>query len=74
MTPEQRAAIVELQQKTLQQIQAETAYKWAYRAWAAYQLNLVHDVVEYRHEALEHAALCDDDRVLVSVRAIMEMA
>ncbi len=30
-----------------------------------------HDAIEYEHEAIEHAALCGDDSVLASVRAIV---
>jgi hypothetical protein len=61
-------ALAELQQKTLRQIQRETAYTWSYRALAAYQLyqrtanakgkmRWLLDSQEYAHEALEHAAL-----------------
>jgi len=65
-------AIKELQEKTLDQIQRETAIKWAGRALAArhlasesevaevqYQLSMDHN--EYVHEALEHAALVEDE-------------
>ena len=66
-----RTAIAELQQKTLQQIQVETAYTWAYRASAARALGLDADAIEYEHEALEHAALSGDDTVLYTVRRIV---
>lgn len=62
--------LAELQEKTIREVQRETAYKWAGRACAAAMLNLDEgDVHEYAHEALEHAALCEDDRVIKTVRA-----
>jgi hypothetical protein len=70
MTQRQAAALAELQQKSLVQIQTETAHTWAYRAWAAKQLGSS-DATEYIHEALEHAALTGDDNVLHDVRAIV---
>lgn len=73
MTPEERA-IAELQTKSLDQIQVETAYTWAYRAWAAYKLGLPHDAVEYAHEAIEHAALSENNAVLAKVREIINSA
>jgi len=73
--PLKRTAIAELQQKSLQQIQVETAYNWAYRASAARALGLDDDddddAIEYEHEALEHAALSGDDNVLYTVRRIV---
>jgi hypothetical protein len=51
----------ELQKKSLDEIQRETAYKWASRALAARELQLLNDHNEYVHEALEHAALVEDD-------------
>lgn len=85
MTPQQAAAVDELQRKPIEQIQRETAGAWANRAWAARQLahaafeagnnadayRYSHDAVEYEHEALEHAALCGDDGVIAAVRAIV---
>jgi hypothetical protein len=71
MSPEQQEALDELMQKTLQQIQCETAIKWAYRAWAAYKMKCHHDAIEYEHEAIEHAALSGDDRMLAVVRSII---
>jgi hypothetical protein len=71
MNHSQAIALAELQQKTLEQIQVETAYTWAYRAWAAKQLGLEHDAVEYFHEAVEHASLSGDDDVLHAVRRII---
>jgi hypothetical protein len=66
-----RAALEELRHKTLVQIQVETAYTWAYRSWAARQHALDADAQEYAHEALEHAALSEDDQVLADVRRII---
>ena len=85
MTPEQRAALLEISSKSLERIQAETARKWAHRAWAARELavtardnnesaeaqRLSHDAVEYEHEAIEHAALTGSDEVLRETRAII---
>lgn len=76
----------ELAQKTLADIQRETAYKWAHRALAAYtyaaEANALPppakstaawllDAHEYGHEALEHAALTEDPDVLADVQAII---
>lgn len=85
MTPKQTAAIQELQAKSIQQIQIDTAITWAHRAWAARQLartemdaghnadayRLAQDSGEYEHEAIEHAALSEDDSVLALVRQII---
>lgn len=85
VTPKQAAAVDELQRKPIEQIQRETADCWAHRAWAARQLavaafqagnnadayRLNHDTTEYEHEAIEHAALCNDDSVIAAVRAII---
>ena len=64
-------AQAELQRKSLKQIHAETAFTWAYRAWAAQTMGFRDDSIEYGHEALEHAALSGDDGVLAEVRRIM---
>lgn len=60
-------AIEELKAVSVVDIQVETAWKWASRAAAAYELSLSDTkpnwiIVgeDYRHEALEHAALCED--------------
>jgi hypothetical protein len=80
-----KVALAELQAKTLRQIQVETAYAWAYRAWAAKQLSdeakarddkhafvsFLIDAAEYSHEAVEHGALAEDDDVLADVRRIV---
>lgn len=76
MNVQQKKAIAEISMKSLKAIQIETAYTWAYRAWAAYKLscegsNLVADAIEYEHEAIEHAALANDDQVLADVRLII---
>lgn len=71
MTRPQANALVELRAKTIQQIQMETAYTWAYRAWAAKELMFEHDYTSYADEAVEHAALTGDDEVLKNVRNII---
>ena len=80
MTPSQKAALMELSQKSLQDINTETAQTWAYRAWAAARLasltqgetreKFLHDQTDYEHEAIEHGALAGDD-VLAAVRRII---
>jgi hypothetical protein len=78
MHVQQRTALAEISTKTLKQIQIETAYTWAYRAWAAYSIAcerqdnaLFADAIEYEHEAIEHAALADDEETLTNVRLII---
>jgi hypothetical protein len=63
-----KTSLAEIQQKSLTEIQRETAEKWCARSLAAYMLFHEHgdttwylDAEEYRHEALEHAALIEDD-------------
>lgn len=68
-------ALQELENKTYRQIQKETAVKWASRAAAAYQncskakksekLVLWTVAEEFYHEAIEHAALVEDEEDLV---------
>ena len=54
-------------------VQYMTAYKWAARAVAAKFLGKdQHEITEYSHEALEHAALVNDESVLKQVRAIFK--
>jgi len=79
-----RAALAELSRKRLSTIQRETALTWVYRARAAailmrraqaqglYALahHWLRDATEYAHEAVEHAALCGDGRVLREVRRL----
>jgi len=64
-------AIAELQTKSLQDIQVETAFTWAFRARAAKELGLIHDAIEYEHEAIEHGALAGNPAVLDRVRSII---
>ena len=71
MNPYIEKAIAELQQKTLNAIQQETAKVWAGRACAAAHLGLHHDAIEYAHEAVEHAALSGNDTLLREVRTTM---
>ena len=55
-------AIEELEAKDIQQIQVETAIKWCGRAIAAQSLGKEErEITEYAHEAIEHAALSDDE-------------
>lgn len=65
-------ALNELASKTLGEIQHDTAIKWAWRAWAAYEharraksakvrTRWLTDASEYEHESIEHAALAADD-------------
>lgn len=64
-------ALVEIQQKSLNDIQKETAYKWASRACAAYILNDKFRAHEFAHEAIEHAALHSDE-VLADIRKTLK--
>lgn len=66
-----QAALNELRSKSLAEIQQETAFTWAWRAWAAYQLKRIVDAVDLEAEAIEHAALSNDDDVLTQVREIV---
>ena len=57
----------ELLQKSRERIEEETAFRWADRALAAWQLyatsgadRWLRDAEEYHHEAVEHAALADE--------------
>jgi len=65
-----KRAILELRRKSRAEIDAETAVVWAWRAWAARELGLGADAVHYAGEAIEHAALSGDDRILRAVRRI----
>lgn len=64
-------AVLELKQKSLNDIQQETAKVWAGRACAAAQAGNAADALEYSHEAIEHAALSGNDKLLAQVRALM---
>jgi hypothetical protein len=67
-------ALEELQHKTVQDVEYETALKWCGRAVAAMQLGLVDDAHEYAHEAMEHAALTGDMPLLMAVRSALTEA
>jgi hypothetical protein len=61
------SAIKEVQDKTEQEIEIETAYKWASRSCACYELyedtkllKWLLKAEEFKNEALEHAALAKD--------------
>jgi hypothetical protein len=60
-------ARLELSQKTLKDIERDTAWKWAARAVAAYQLwggggdpTLYRDFLTYAGEAFEHSVFADE--------------
>lgn len=63
----------ELAEKTLHDIQVETALTWCGRACAAARMGLDEDAKEYGHEAIEHAALADADRLLSAVRTALAL-
>lgn len=72
------AARKELKEKSLDQIQKETAYKWASRALAARELfdqdqQFILDYNEYVHEALEHAALVEDDGFFSEIKSLFKV-
>jgi hypothetical protein len=72
LTKSTAEALSELQQKGLKQIQVETAAKWCGRAAAARLLGMrERDVTEFAHEAIEHAALSGDEKVLSQIRAAL---
>lgn len=63
----------ELEDKTYREIEVETAWKWASRAAAAYEkvkesgnkLGAWSVAEEFYHEAVEHAALSEDEGELL---------
>jgi len=66
----------ELDEKSLKQIQKETAQKWSDRAEEAYKraieeksIKWLMDAIEYGHEAIEHSSLGEDLEVFEKVRA-----
>lgn len=61
-------AETELAEKTLHDIQIETALTWCGRACVAARKGLSADAKEYAHEAVEHAALSGEDDLLNAVR------
>jgi hypothetical protein len=70
-------ALVELQTKSLAQIESETAYTWASRALAAWQLyqqtgdtRRFMAYVTMRDEAIEHAAFASPE-VLEELRRVL---
>ncbi len=63
-----QAALTEIQEKSDSKIQIETAYKWGSRAIVCYRiyaktkdLKWLQRAEDYKHEAVEHASLADDD-------------
>ena len=70
------SALKELKTKSLDTIQRETSYKWASRALAAQKLfgtdnQFILDYNEYVHEALEHAALVEDEKFFLEIKKIL---
>lgn len=72
----------ELEKKSYNTIQEETAWKWASRAASSYEsvktayttdrkVELYLLAQEYEHEAIEHAALVDSTRILEEVRDML---
>lgn len=72
LTPFINRAIDELRQKSLNDIQVETALTWAGRACVAAHIGKLADAVEYAHEAIEHAALSGSGRLLDEIREELE--
>lgn len=68
------AAQQELSKKSLRVIQTDTATKWLARAIVAQRMGKTDDVHEYAHEALEHAALASNPRLIDEVRAFLRQA
>jgi len=64
-------AIEEVSVKTLVDIQVDTALKWCGRACAAKYLGKDEDSHEYANEAIEHAALSGNDKLLNDIRKKM---
>ena len=65
---ELKTALAEVQEKSPEQIESDTAKKWAARALACYQLYRETSLgvwllraEDYGHEAIEHAALVRDE-------------
>ena len=63
-------AKVELERKSMRVINIETAYTWAGRAIAAFQMRRMADAVELWLEAVEHSALAGTD-VLTELRQMV---
>lgn len=70
-----KEAVEELKVKSYEDIERETAVKWAARAAAACLLGKLKEFEDYRHEAIEHAAFVnsaflDDVRASIDVFAV----
>ena len=68
-----KEAVEELKIKSYEDIERETAIKWAARAAAACILGKLKEFEDYRHEAIEHAAFVDSiflDDVKASIDVI----
>lgn len=61
----------ELSKKSIEEIQVATAITWLGRAVASVESN-PNDAKEYAHEAIEHAALSEDDNLLKTVRKVLK--
>lgn len=61
----------ELSEKTLHDIQVDTAMTWCARACVSARKGFLEDAKEYGHEAIEHAALSGLDELLKLVRQTM---
>jgi hypothetical protein len=68
----------ELKEKSYDEIQVETAWKWASRAAASFE-NVISAPIgkklsffmagqEYLHEAVEHASLAEDDGLVSAIK------
>jgi hypothetical protein len=70
------SVVKELEEKSLKDIQIETAKKWADRAEEAYKKSIAEksvkwlmDADEYFHEAIEHSSLSEELQVFEKIRA-----
>ena len=63
-------AVQELKQKSYEQIERETAVKWASRYLASKKLGKVNET--YRHEAIEHGSLAGIEFLIKLVDEIGE--
>lgn len=61
----------ELSNKSLKQIQVETALTWTGRACASMMRGEHDDAIEYAHEGIEHAALSGERGLLDQVRSVL---
>ena len=72
----------EIRGKSHEDIQVDTALKWAARAYASYEIALSADLKidqtgwlqvaeDYRHESLEHAALIEGNQLSVNTSALV---